>query len=64
MRGLLERNAEITAKLVVALDPAACARRTSGSARQSFQTVPSRVAGVLSQLVAEDGAEQRRPRRA
>ena len=52
MRGLLERNPEITAKLVVALTRRV--RETNERvARQSFQTVPSRVAGVLSQLVAE-----------
>jgi CRP/FNR family transcriptional regulator len=52
MRGLLERNADITAKLVVALTRRV--RETNERvARQSFQTVPSRVAGVLSQLVAE-----------
>jgi CRP/FNR family transcriptional regulator, cyclic AMP receptor protein len=52
MRGLLERNPDITAKLVVALTRRV--RETNERvARQSFQTVPSRVAGVLSQLVAE-----------
>ncbi len=56
MRGLLERNPEITAKLVVALTSRV--RETNERvARQSFQTVPSRVAGVLSQLVAEAGAD-------
>ncbi len=56
MRGLLARNPEITAKLVMALT-----RRVRDTnervARQSFQTVPSRVAGVLSQLVAEEGSD-------
>jgi len=53
MRGLLQRNAEITAKLVVALTRRL--RETNERiSRQSFQTVPSRVAGVLSQLVAEE----------
>jgi CRP/FNR family transcriptional regulator len=52
MRALLERNPEITAKLVVALTRRV--RETNERvARQSFQTVPSRVAGVLSQLVSE-----------
>jgi CRP/FNR family cyclic AMP-dependent transcriptional regulator len=52
MRALLERNPEITAKLVIALTRRV--RETNERvARQSFQTVPSRVAGVLSQLVAE-----------
>ncbi len=56
MRGLLERNPEITAKLVVALTQRV--RETNERvARQSFQTVPSRVAGVLSQLVAEAGSD-------
>jgi len=59
MRGLLERNADITTKLVVKL--AERLRETNERiSRQSFQTVPSRVAGVLSQLVNEDGAEQGR----
>jgi CRP/FNR family transcriptional regulator len=53
MRALLNDNPEITIKLVVALT-----RRLRSTneriARQSFQTVPSRVAGVLSQLVAEE----------
>lgn len=56
MRGLLERNAEITTKLVVKL--AQRLRETNERiSRQSFQTVPSRVAGVLSQLVNEESAE-------
>ena len=59
MRGLLERNAQITAKLVVALTKRL--RETNERiSRQSFQTVPSRVAGVLSQLVSEESAEQGR----
>lgn len=53
VRRLLERHPEITVKLVAAL-----VRRIREAneriARQSFQTVPSRVAGVLSQLVAEE----------
>jgi CRP/FNR family transcriptional regulator, cyclic AMP receptor protein len=54
MRSLLERNPGITAKLVIALTRRV--RETNERvARQSFQTVPSRVAGVLSQLVAEEG---------
>lgn len=56
MRGLLERNAQITAKLVVALTRRL--RETNERiSRQSFQTVPSRVAGVLSQLVAEEATD-------
>jgi len=55
MRGLLERNPEITSKLVVALTRRV--RETNERvSRQSFQTVPSRVAGVLSQLVGEEGS--------
>jgi CRP/FNR family transcriptional regulator, cyclic AMP receptor protein len=53
VRALLARNPEITVKLVAAL-----VRRLRQAneriSRQSFQTVPSRVAGVLSQLVAEE----------
>jgi CRP/FNR family transcriptional regulator len=59
MKGLLERNAEITAKLVIALTKRL--RETNERiSRQSFQTVPSRVAGVLSQLDSEENAEQGR----
>jgi CRP/FNR family transcriptional regulator len=59
MKGLLERNAQITAKLVVSLTRRL--RETNERiSRQSFQTVPSRVAGVLSQLVAEENAEHGR----
>src|SRR4051794_2441100 len=53
VRALLARHPEITVKLVAAL-----VRRLRSAneriSRQSFQTVPSRVAGVLSQLVAEE----------
>jgi CRP/FNR family transcriptional regulator, cyclic AMP receptor protein len=58
VRRLLRGSSEITVKLVFALT-----RRLREAneriARQSFQTVPSRVAGVLSQLIAEeaDGRE-------
>jgi CRP-like cAMP-binding protein len=58
MRRLLASHPEITVKLVVALTRRL--RETNERiARQSFQTVPSRVAGVLSQLIAEaaDGRE-------
>jgi CRP/FNR family transcriptional regulator, cyclic AMP receptor protein len=52
VRGLLSRHADITVKLVVALTRRL--RETNERiARQSFQTVPSRVAGVLIQLIAE-----------
>jgi CRP/FNR family transcriptional regulator len=52
VRALLARHPEITVKLVAAL---VRRLRTANEriSRQSFQTVPSRVAGVLSQLVAE-----------
>jgi CRP/FNR family transcriptional regulator, cyclic AMP receptor protein len=53
VRALLARHLEITVKLIAAL-----VRRLRSAneriSRQSFQTVPSRVAGVLSQLVAEE----------
>ena len=55
-RARSQRNPEITAKLVVALTRRV--RETNERvARQSFQTVPSRVAGVLSQLVAEESTD-------
>jgi len=54
VRALLARHPDITVKLVAAL-----VRRLRVAneriSRQSFQTVPSRVAGVLTQLVAEEG---------
>ncbi|MGI8461836.1 MAG: Crp/Fnr family transcriptional regulator [Solirubrobacterales bacterium] len=53
MRRMLAAVPETTVKLVVAL-----VRRLREAneriARQSFQTVPSRVAGVLAQLIAEE----------
>src|ERR1044072_5497991 len=53
VRALLARHPDITVTLVAAL-----VRRLRVAneriSRQSFQTVPSRVAGVLSQLVAEE----------
>jgi CRP/FNR family transcriptional regulator, cyclic AMP receptor protein len=59
VRALLSRHPEITVKLVAAL-----VRRLRAAneriSRQSFQTVPSRVAGVLSQLVAEEAPQQAR----
>jgi len=58
-RRLLAARAEITVKLVVALT-----RRLREAneriSRQSFQTVPSRVAGVLSQLIAEEAPQDGR----
>jgi CRP/FNR family cyclic AMP-dependent transcriptional regulator len=57
VRALLARNPEITVKLVAALT-----RRLRMAneriSRQSFQTVPSRVAGVLSQLIAEEAPHE------
>ena len=58
VRALLARHPEISVKLVAGL-----VRRLRAAneriSRQSFQTVPSRVAGVLSQLSreAQDGGE-------
>jgi CRP/FNR family transcriptional regulator len=54
VRSLLARHPDITVKLVAAL---VRRLRTANEriSRQSFQTVPSRVAGVLTQLVAEEG---------
>jgi CRP/FNR family transcriptional regulator, cyclic AMP receptor protein len=53
MRALIRDHPEMAEKLVVALT-----RRLREAneriARQSFQTVPSRVAGVLNQLLAEE----------
>ena len=53
VRRMLQSSSEITVKLVVALT-----RRLREAneriARQSFKTVPRRVAGVLSQLIAEE----------
>ncbi len=60
VRALLARHPEITVKLIVAITRRL--RETNERvARQSFQTVPSRVAGVLSQLIAEEAipAERR-----
>src|SRR5919106_6450312 len=55
MRALIREHPEMAEKLVVALT-----RRLREAndriSRQSFQTVPSRVAGVLNQLLAEEGA--------
>jgi CRP/FNR family cyclic AMP-dependent transcriptional regulator len=59
VRRLLAQAPETTVKLVVALT-----RRLREAneriARQSFQTVPSRVAGVLSQLIAEEAPVETR----
>jgi CRP/FNR family transcriptional regulator len=53
MRGLLRDHPEMAEKLVVALAKRLRAANERIS-RQSFQTVPSRVAGVLRQLMSED----------
>ncbi len=54
MRNLIRGHPEMAEKLVVALT-----RRLREAneriSRQSFQTVPSRVAGVLNQLLADEG---------
>lgn len=56
MRSLLERNPEITVKIAAALTRRLRAANERIS-RQSFQTVPSRVAGVLLQLASEETDE-------
>jgi CRP-like cAMP-binding protein len=56
MRRLLRRHPDIAAKLVVALGQRLRAANER-LARQSFQTVQSRVAGVLGQLVAQAQSE-------
>lgn len=58
VRALLEKHPEITVKFVAALTRRLRAANERIS-RQSFQTVPSRVAGVLSQMVAEEGDDGR-----
>jgi CRP/FNR family transcriptional regulator, cyclic AMP receptor protein len=57
VRALLSRHPEITVKLVAAL---VRRLRTANEriSRQSFQTVPSRVAGVLLQLVSEETPQE------
>ena len=55
VRRLLSDHPEISVKLIGALTRRL--RETNERvARQSFQTVPSRVAGVLTQLIAEESA--------
>jgi CRP/FNR family transcriptional regulator, cyclic AMP receptor protein len=58
LRALLRQHPEMGEKLIVALT-----RRLREAnerlTRQSFQTVPSRVAGVLNQLLAEDALTPR-----
>jgi CRP/FNR family transcriptional regulator len=57
VRALLARHPDITVKLIAAL---VRRLRTANEriSRQSFQTVPSRVAGVLLQLVSEESPRQ------
>ena len=56
VRALLARHPDITVKMVAALTRRLRAANERIS-RQSFQTVPSRVAGVLAQLVSEKDVE-------
>jgi CRP/FNR family transcriptional regulator, cyclic AMP receptor protein len=59
MRRVISGNGEIAAKLIIALTRRL--RETNERvARQSFQTVPSRVAGVLAQLIAEEAIPEER----
>jgi CRP/FNR family transcriptional regulator len=59
VRRVIAEHGDIAAKLIVAIT-----RRLRDTnervARQSFQTVPSRVAGVLSQLIAEEAIPEDR----
>lgn len=56
VRALLKRHPDITVKMVAALTRRLRAANERIS-RQSFQTVPSRVAGVLSQMVDEESGD-------
>jgi CRP/FNR family transcriptional regulator len=59
VRRLLKDHPGISVKLIAALTRRL--RETNERvARQSFQTVPSRVAGVLNQLIAEESASEGR----
>jgi CRP/FNR family transcriptional regulator, cyclic AMP receptor protein len=59
VRRLLAEHPDIAVKLIVAL--VRRLRETNERvARQSFQTVPSRVAGVLAQLIAEEAIPEDR----
>lgn len=59
LRRLLAEHSDIAVKLIVAL--VRRLRETNERvARQSFQTVPSRVAGVLAQLIAEEALPEGR----
>lgn len=57
MRALIREHSEMAEKLVVALTRRLRAANERIS-RQSFQTVPSRVAGVLRQLLADEEMPQ------
>lgn len=59
VRALLTRHPDITVKMVAALTRRLRAANERIS-RQSFQTVPSRVAGVLSQMVDEESGDGQR----
>jgi CRP/FNR family transcriptional regulator len=61
MRRLLREHADIAGKLVISLGRR-LRQANERLARQSFQTVQSRVAGVLGQLVAQAQAEGGGPR--
>jgi len=59
VRRVIAAHGDIAAKLIVAITRRL--RETNERvARQSFQTVPSRVAGVLSQLIAEEAIPEER----
>jgi CRP/FNR family transcriptional regulator, cyclic AMP receptor protein len=59
VRRVITDHGDIAAKLIVAI--ARRLRETNERvARQSFQTVPSRVAGVLNQLIAEETIPEHR----
>jgi CRP/FNR family transcriptional regulator len=59
VRRVIADHGDIAAKLIVAITRRL--RETNERvARQSFQTVPSRVAGVLSQLIAEEAIPEHR----
>jgi len=59
VRRVIAENGDIAAKLIVAITRRL--RETNERvARQSFQTVPSRVAGVLVQLIAEEAIPEDR----
>jgi CRP/FNR family transcriptional regulator len=60
VRRTIADHGDIASKLIVAITRRL--RETNERvARQSFQTVPSRVAGVLSQLIAEEAIPEERP---